>query len=175
MSVSNIEILEFNDSLAAHFYRLNAEWLQRYFHLEPVDHEVLGDPASHIIAPGGVILFAQVGGRVVGTCALMPKSGLSGHFELTKMAVTAQFQGQGLGRALLREIIGRFKGLEGRLLFLETSSRLHGAIHLYESAGFRAAPRPGIESAYRRADVYMLYAGECAPSAPPRSQVGASP
>jgi hypothetical protein len=70
--------------------RLNAEWLQRYFHLEPVDHEVLGDPASHIIAP-------------------------------------------------------------------------------------RAAPRPGIESAYRRADVYMLYAGECAPRALPRSQVDASP
>jgi putative acetyltransferase len=132
-------------------------------------------PVSHVIAPGGVILFAQVHDCIAGTCALMPKSGLPGHFEFTKMTVTAQFQGRGIGRALLRQIIGRFNGLKGRVLFLETNSRLHAAIHLYESVGFRHAPRAGIESAYRRADVYMLYTGECAPTALARSQLGASP
>jgi GNAT superfamily N-acetyltransferase len=116
--------------------------------LHPViaDFGDLIESDPEIIAPGGVILFAQAHDCIVGTCALMPKCGLPGRFELTKMAVMAQFQGRGIGRALLREIIDWFNGLKGRVLFLETNSRL-----------------------------YMRYTGECAPTALPRSQLGARP
>jgi putative acetyltransferase len=42
----------------ADFARLNIEWLERGFTVEPHDREVLGDPEAHILAPGGRILFA---------------------------------------------------------------------------------------------------------------------
>lgn len=38
--------------------RLNLEWLQRWFVVEAIDREVLGDPETHILAGGGRILFA---------------------------------------------------------------------------------------------------------------------
>ncbi|MGH8242459.1 MAG: GNAT family N-acetyltransferase [Steroidobacteraceae bacterium] len=41
-----------------------------------------------------------------------------------------------------------------RIVFLETNSRLHNAIRLYERLGFRHAPRPQ-KSDYARSDVYM--------------------
>lgn len=40
------------------FARLNLEWLQRWFAVEPIDREVLSDPEHHILAGGGRVLFA---------------------------------------------------------------------------------------------------------------------
>ena len=50
-----------------------------------------------------------------------------------------------------------FRSLDGRELFLESSSKLTPAIALYQSVGFvhHPAPRPG--SHYARADVYMVW------------------
>ena len=45
------------------FARLNLEWLERWFTVEPGDREVLGDPEAHILAGGGRILFAVDRGR----------------------------------------------------------------------------------------------------------------
>jgi hypothetical protein len=64
---------------------LNLEWLERWFTVEPIDREVLGDPETHILAGGGHVLFAVDGeGHAVGTVALKHEG--DGVFELTKMA-----------------------------------------------------------------------------------------
>lgn len=142
------------------FARLNVEWLQRWFVVEPVDREVLGDPETHILAGGGQVLFAletdDAGGEhAVGTVALKHEG--AGVYELTKMAVAPEARGHGVGRRLLQASLERYRALGGRELFLESSSRLAPAIRLYESAGFvhHPAPRPG--SHYARADVYMVW------------------
>jgi GNAT superfamily N-acetyltransferase len=75
------------------------------FSIESIDHEVLSDPAKHVIAPGGAILFAQFDDRILAACALMPDKPVRGHFELTKMAVTAEYQGSGIGRVLLESAV----------------------------------------------------------------------
>ena len=157
---SPIRILSFSPALAGHFYRLNAEWLEQYFTLEPIDREVLGDPLKHIMDSGGDILFAKCDFDIVGTCALMPEKVGSGRFELTKMGVTLSAQGCGIGRRLMEAALARYHGLSGRELFLETSSRLTPAIRLYESVGFKHRPHPDGVSSYRRADVYMVYEPE---------------
>ena len=61
-----------------------------------------------------------------------------------------------LARALMLGALDAFGELQGRELFLESSSKLGPALALYESVGFRhyPAPRPG--SHYARADVYMV-------------------
>ena len=138
------------------FARLNIEWLERWFTVEPIDRAVLGDPERHILQPGGRVLFAiDEHERAIGTVALKRES--DGVYELTKMAVAPEARGAGVGRALMRGALDAFRTMGGRELFLESSSKLGPALALYESVGFRhhPAPRPG--SHYARADVYMVW------------------
>lgn len=149
-----VQILPFALRHAADFKRLNFEWLRRFFRVEPIDERVLSNPRA-IIRDGGAIFVARRGDSIVGTCALIDDG--DGVYELSKMAVTANCQGLGIGRRLVDACIGAFKARSGgRLLFLETNSVLKPAIKLYESAGFEHAPSPQA-SMYERADVYMVY------------------
>jgi ribosomal protein S18 acetylase RimI-like enzyme/DNA-binding MarR family transcriptional regulator len=154
--VSSLSIVPFAPRYAADFKRLNLEWLHKYFTVEPIDHAVLSRPAA-IVRNGGFILFARIGKRTIGTCALL-KQGES-RYELSKMAVTESYQGLGIGRKLLEAAITTFAAHADGELFLETNSALTPAIRLYESMGFVHAKRPPGPSHYDRADVYMVYRG----------------
>ena len=154
-AAAQVRIETFRPEFREHFYRLNAEWLGKYYKIEPIDHAVLSEPEKNILEPGGQIFFALVGDEVVGTCALMPES--PGVYELTKMAVTEGHQGLGLGRRLIEAVIAEFRRLGGTGLFLESQRRLQAALKLYESVGFEMQPgvKPGTH--YQRADVYMIF------------------
>lgn len=151
---ADLEIVEFEPALAPDFERLNREWLEALFTVEPVDARVLGDPERYVIEPGGQILFARSAGAIVGTVALKHEG--QGRYELTKMAVTASARGLGAGRRLGEAVIDRFHALGGSCLYLESHSSLAPALALYESLGFRHSPRPA-PSEYARSDVYMEY------------------
>ena len=153
-----IEIHPFREEWAVHFDRINTEWLERWFVVEPVDRETLSNAKKLVIDRGGRILFAALDGEVIGTCALLKEA--PGVYELSKMAVETGFRGLGAGRRLLEAAIAEFERLGGTTLFLESSKRLGPALRLYESLGFvhHPAPRPG--SHYARADVYMVYEPE---------------
>jgi ribosomal protein S18 acetylase RimI-like enzyme len=151
---TEVEIVDYSADFGDAFARLNREWLEKYFRVEPIDEKVLSDPQSSILDPGGVILYALVAGEAVGTVALKHQG--AGSYELTKMAVTNGYQGRGLGRTLLRAAIARFAQLDGKFLYLESHSSLTVALALYESAGF-CHQRPASPSDYERADTYMVY------------------
>jgi DNA-binding MarR family transcriptional regulator/GNAT superfamily N-acetyltransferase len=150
-----LEVVSYEPALKAHFYRLNAQWLERHFRIEDIDREMLGDPERYVIAPGGAIFFARLAGEVIGTCALLQES--PGIYELSKMGVDETFRGMGAGRCLLAAAIAEFHRRGGKELFLESNSRLKTALRMYEQVGFVLQPstRPG--SHYERADVYMVY------------------
>ncbi|RUL74470.1 bifunctional helix-turn-helix transcriptional regulator/GNAT family N-acetyltransferase [Dyella choica] len=150
-----LQIVPYAPELREHFYRLNAQWLERYFRIEDIDRAVLNDPEHYILQPGGAIFFAQLGEEIIGTCALLQES--PGVFELTKMGVDETFRGLGAGKRLLEACIAEFHRRDGQTLFLESNSRLNTALRMYEKAGFVLQPsvRPG--SHYERADVYMIY------------------
>ena len=81
-----LRIRRFSDALAPDFHRINAQWIEDMYRLEPTDIDVLENPRARIIEPGGDILFVEdpeLG--IVGTCALQ-KTG-ERQFELTKMGV----------------------------------------------------------------------------------------
>jgi DNA-binding MarR family transcriptional regulator/GNAT superfamily N-acetyltransferase len=150
-----VEIIPFESRYAADFKRLNIEWLEKYFHVEPIDEEVLSKPLE-ILRKGGAIFLARYRGAIVGTCALIAAG--DGRFELSKMAVTAGHQGLGIGRKLLQAVVTEYLARGARELFLESNSKLEPAITLYESAGFVHTPRPAPPH-YERSDVYMVYVG----------------
>ncbi len=151
---SDVLIVDWSRQFGDAFGRLNREWLERYFEVEPVDEVVLDNPEAIVIDPGGAILYAVVDGEAVGTVAL--KHHGNRVYELTKMAVTKARQGRGLGRLLMCAAVDRFRQIGGRTMFLESHSSLVPALALYESAGFRHVSPPA-PSDYVRADVYMVY------------------
>jgi len=140
------------DELA--FRELNESWIRQYFAIEPKDIEVLGDPVGHILRPGGHIVMAIADGRAIGCCALLAMP--EGNFEIGKMAVAEEFRGQGIGRKLLAGVVEFAREIGAKRLYLETSTKLPNAIHLYESQGFKYLPPERIrKSPYARSDLYM--------------------
>ena len=136
------------------FRTLNEEWITRHFVLEPKDRETLGDPEHTILLKGGHILMACANDEPVGCVALIPMG--NGVYELSKMAVSPQMRGQGIGRRLLEHTIAQAKAIGARSLFLGSSTKLPPAIHLYESIGFRHVPAASLPPMpYTRADVFM--------------------
>jgi len=164
--VSPVEIRRFQPGDEASFKRLNEEWIVRHFALEDTDREVLGDPVRYILEPGGEIWFACAGDEAVGCCALIrEEAGIreepgireeAAVYLVAKMGVTEAYQGQGIGRRLLEEVIAGAKEMGASRLCLESNSKLLSAVHLYESVGFRHVPPEQIKpSPYSRTNVLM--------------------
>jgi putative acetyltransferase len=134
------------------FERLNREWIERFFTLEPGDLAVFRDPEGAIVRPGGEIFFVVNEDGVQGTCALMPHA--PGVLELAKMAVSPAARGRGYGELLIQAAIGHARRTGARKVMLVSNTRLTPAIRLYRKCGFKEVPlEPGIE--YARADIQM--------------------
>lgn len=153
-----LSLIEFADALSPDFKRINAEWIDAMFVMEPTDRDVLDNPRARIVDPGGAILFVAIAGvGIVGTCALK-KTGPHA-FELTKMGVIDAARGRKAGEFLLAHAIDQAKALGARELYLLTSHKCAAAIHLYEKLGFRhdAGVMARYGATYRRCDVAMGY------------------
>lgn len=147
-----LTIISFDPSLRDEFRRLNVDWLERYFTVEPIDEVVLGDPETQILAGGGEILFALFEDEVVGTVAL--RSVDAGEFELTKMAVDPRWQSRGYGQSLLETALQVARDLGGRRVILYSQRSLKPAIALYYKNGFTDIASP-LCAKYARCDVQM--------------------
>jgi GNAT superfamily N-acetyltransferase len=137
----------------AAFERLNREWIETWFAVEPGDLAVFDDPEAAIVRPGGEIFFVlDEEGGVQGTCALIAHA--PGVLELAKMAVSPAAQGRGYGELLMRAAIEHARRVGARTMMLVSNTRLAPAIRLYRKCGFVEVPmEPGIE--YARADIQM--------------------
>ncbi len=145
-------IVHYRPEFAPDFARLNREWLERYFTIEPRDEAFLGDPEGLIVAPGGEVFFALEGATVLGTCAAVPTG--DGQFELAKLCVTPAAQGRGIGRALAQTVVEFARGRGATRIVLVSSTQLLPALRLYDALGFEHRPFPGAPP-YADADVYM--------------------
>jgi DNA-binding MarR family transcriptional regulator/N-acetylglutamate synthase-like GNAT family acetyltransferase len=156
--VPGLAIREYDDSLAADFHRINAEWISSMFALEENDVQILTRPRELILDRGGVILFVEAEGLgIVGTCALIRIA--DGVFELTKMGVLESARGRKAGEFLLAAILERARAMAIDTLYLLTSAKCASAIHLYEKLGFAhdGEIMRTFGSRYARCDVAMRY------------------
>lgn len=145
--------LQYGEDASA-FRTLNEEWITRHFTLEPKDRETLNNPEAAILRKGGQILMAHIGDVAVGCVALIPMG--NGMFELSKMAVSPEHRGLGIGRRLLGRAIAEARVLGASSLVLGSNSILANAVHLYESVGFRHIPPERVPpTPYTRANVFM--------------------
>jgi ribosomal protein S18 acetylase RimI-like enzyme len=149
--MNQVEFIEYRPELARYFTELNLAWVEKYFVVEALDKEVLGDPENNIIRRGGYIYFALYDGTVAGTFALLNKQG--GVYELAKMAVSEHFQGKHIGNLMLAFCISKAKALNIKKLILFSNTILKPAIHLYRKYGFTEVPLG--DSEYTRSNIKM--------------------
>ena len=149
---AGIVVARFRDEYAPAFAALNRAWIEELFQLEEADLKVLDHPRSAIIDRGGEIFFALDGDQPVGTVAALRDA--PAVFELAKMAVAPSHRGRGIAAALGHAAIAFARDSGASMMFLETNSRLDGAIRLYQRLGFVHKAPPHV-SPYARSNVYM--------------------
>lgn len=146
-----VRLIGYKPELQHHFERLNLHWIRKYFTVEPVDIEVLGQPDKYILQPGGDIMFAVAEDNIVGTVALKPVD--ADTVEMTKMAVDDAYQGYKIGWRLAEGIIALAKEKGYKKVVLYSNTRLVPALTMYQRLGFREIPvEPG---RYKRSTIKM--------------------
>lgn len=88
--------------------------------------------------PGGQLLIAEIGGTAVGTGALRPISQRVA--ELKRIYVRERFRRQGVGGAILDELIRLARASRFERLVLSSAPFMEAARRLYPSRGFRPVP-----------------------------------
>ncbi|MCF8714795.1 GNAT family N-acetyltransferase [Joostella atrarenae] len=152
----NIDIIPFEEAYAPQFKALNVAWLEKFFVVEPHDKEVLANCKKNIIDTGGYIFFAKIEETIVGCFAFMKIK--DGVYELTKMAVSAAFQGKKIGQQLLKFSINFAKEKNFKEVLLYSNRKLENAIYLYHKYGFIEVPLEK-NTPYQRADIKMILEG----------------
>tara|TARA_Y100001935_G_scaffold230607_1_gene211095 strand:+ start:1178 stop:1657 length:480 start_codon:yes stop_codon:yes gene_type:complete len=132
--MDKLKIVPFNSEHKADFENLNRQWIEEYFVMEEEDRKTLQNPDTYIIEKGGEIFFAVFDNTVVGTAAMIPTG--EGVYELAKMAVAKDVQGNGIGKKLLKRCIDFSKENRASEIFLITNDSLKPALNLYLSFGF---------------------------------------
>ena len=148
----NSTIVSFKEEYSQAFHDLNIEWLETYFHVEKHDKEVLENAKTYIIDKGGYIFFALVDGKAAGTVALMKEPE---GYELSKMAVSPQYQGLKIGQQLMQYCIDFAKEKGWNELLLYSNTKLENAIYVYKKYGFEEVELEK-NSPYLRSNIKMV-------------------
>jgi GNAT superfamily N-acetyltransferase len=148
----DVRIVRWEPRYTPDFVRLNQQWIERFFKLEPSDLKYFHDPEGEIIAKGGEIFIALLGEKAVGCCALVHHPETDA-YELAKMAVDPDAQGAGIGTRLGHALLDYARVHGVHRIYLEANTKLVASVKLYHSLGFRPVP---IEHAvYDRCDLFM--------------------
>ncbi len=150
MDNSIVEIVAYRKEHQPWFEKLNRDWIEKFFWMEPLDFEVLQNPDVNIIEKGGEIFMAYYQEEIAGTVAL--KFVEPGVYEFTKMAVDEKFQGKKIGEMLAQVAIQHARQQHAKKIILYSNTKLKAAISLYHKLGFVEIP---VDGPYKRSDIKM--------------------
>jgi ribosomal protein S18 acetylase RimI-like enzyme len=147
-----LKIIPYQSKYQKVFKDLNIEWLEKFFFVEDHDYEVLNNPESYIIDKGGFIFFALLDDQITGTVALMnePEG-----YELSKMAVSPNYQGFKIGQQLMQHCINFAENNGWNKILLYSNTILKNAIHIYKKYGFKEVKLEN-DSPYNRSNIKMV-------------------
>ena len=147
----SVRIINYEAKHQPDFERMNRQWIEAWFTMEPLDEYVLTNPEEAILKDGGAILMALYDGAVAGTVGLRKLGEQT--YEFTKMAVDENYRRKGIAEALSYASFEKAKELGATKIILYSNTKNANAIKLYEKIGFKHLPvEPGV---YERANVKM--------------------
>ena len=152
MDTENLEIIAYQPAYAKDFYNLNVAWLEKYFYVERYDKQVLSNPQKYVIDTGGFIFFAKYNNEIVGVVALINQKTF---FELSKMAVSPEYQGLKIGLSLMNFCVEFARNQQWKIITLYSHRKLTPAISLYRKIGFKEVEVEK-EVHYERANIKMV-------------------
>ena len=103
-----------------------------------LDHDVAHWEGQYDGVSGTLLVVESPAGEIVGTAGL--RSLAPGMGEIKRMWIRPGCQGLGLGRRLMRRCLEEARVRRLRVLRLDTERRMHAALSLYRSCGFREIP-----------------------------------
>lgn len=149
-----MEIIEYDKKYKNEFIRLNTEWLNRFFMVEPVDQDMM-DRVEELIENGAMVYFAIENDEVLATCMAMPIK--ENHWEICKLAAQNQYTGTGAGSAVFKASMDYAVRKGAKKLSLISCRSLSPAIHIYEKFGFKEVPLNKAFWGAEKADIEMEY------------------
>ncbi|GHM98769.1 hypothetical protein WSM22_02590 [Cytophagales bacterium WSM2-2] len=150
MESAVVEIVSYEPEHQPWFEKLNRDWIEKYFWMEPIDVDVLQHPDEHILKKGGTIFMGKYNMEIAGTAAV--KFVEPGVFEFTKMAVDEKFQGKKIGKVIALYAIEWCKKKGAKKIILYSNTTLKTAIAMYRKLGFKEIP---LDGPYKRSDIKM--------------------
>jgi putative acetyltransferase len=149
-----MEIIQYQEKYREDFVRLNTEWLERFYTVEPYDQDMM-DRVEEFIEKGGMVYFAIEKGKVLSTCMTMPLYG--DVWEMCKLASVGQYTGTGAGSAVFKACMDYAISKGAKKLSLISCKALKPAIHIYEKFGFKEVPLNKEFWGAEKADIEMEY------------------
>jgi len=147
-----IKIIPFESRFAPIFKGLNVAWLEKYFYVEPMDTEILENCENYIINRGGFIFFAEYEQQLAGCFSFIKIS--ESTFELGKMAVDPEYQGNKIGQKLMEFAIVFARKKKWKKIILYSHRKLEAALYIYRKFGFIEIPLEN-NTPYERSDIKM--------------------
>jgi GNAT superfamily N-acetyltransferase len=130
-----------------------------FFHDHEIEvaAELVTDRLRRRAASDYLFLFGERDGRVVGYTCYGPIACTTGSFDLYWIAVHDRERGGGIGRELLRHTEHRIAAMQGRRIYIETSSREQYAPtrRFYERCGYSAEAQ--LRDFYAPGDDKVIY------------------
>ena len=151
VELENTEIIDYSEKYKDDFKRLNLEWIQKSFVVEPSDEYVLSNPTEAIINKEGFIYFAKCDDKIAGTFALIKVDEKT--YEIAKMAVNEKFQNRGIGRMLMNAAIQKANDMRLHKLVLYSNTNLATAVNMYFKYRFSVIPKNDFHN--NRANIKM--------------------
>jgi putative acetyltransferase len=114
----------------------------------------LANLSGKFAPPNGRLIMAITSEQAIGCAALRPID--ERVCELKRMFVLPQYRGQGVGKALAKDLIEDARTIGYERMRLDTGNFLTAAIQLYESLGFRRIePYNDVPEDIRKIAIFM--------------------
>ena len=149
-----MQIVEYEEKYRDAFVRLNTEWLERFYWVEPFDLYAM-EHIDELISQGAMAYFAVENGEVLATCMTMRLE--DDIWEICKLAAKNQYTGTGAGSSVLKAAMKYATDHNAKKLVLISCRSLKPAIHLYKKFGFKEVPYRKEYWKSDKADIEMEY------------------